>query len=816
MLLSVQTANAIATLKDLPLAAYATEFCAQLNDRPLLLEAEPGAGKSTLAPLWTLQYLAQQAQQTQQVWVVQPRVLAAQALAQRLADLLGVRCGDLVGYQVPYDKCSGAATRLLLMTPGILLQHLLRRPTLDGVGAVLLDEIHERAVNQDLAWALLQEAQILREDLHLVLMSATPDPALQQQVEQRLFAAGRCFPVETLYSIPRDKDRYQTESLAAHLLRVLDDEADWQAATVLVFLPGWRDIEACARALEERYPHHPILRLHSRVSAVEQARALDPTQGPRVILATNIAETSLTIADVTLVIDSGLVRRANYEQRTGISRLQTTRISQASADQRRGRAGRVQAGRCIRCWSKDQLLAPADLPEIRTCDYLPLALQLAHWGTRAADLNWLEPPNPLGLQQAQQQLQVWGLTDIHGKITSKGIQVSELGTHPRIATLLQMAVVADALPHALMLLALALHFDLPLTADLESWLTAAAAELRRHSHWRAQQRRWLTVLNAVEQTGKLEPKRIAHAFNDRIGFRQDSGRYRLNSGISVAGDHQLDTQWAVFVHVQARGQGHHGLALPLQLSGAEQRQLSQSRVQVIFKQARWQRLLSWQMGGVTIAEEQQPIPVDEIGKALIAHLQAHIAQQGLMDLPWPAAATSLLARARLLADAGLLEQGPALTEEALVGALELWLQPFLNEHTRLEALPLLAGLEFYLGYERCQQIARLLPEKITLPSGRTLALGFSAEGVAEVSAKLQEFFGCETLQLAEGKIPLRIHLLAPNGSALAITTNLQTFWRQAYPDVRKQMRGRYPRHPWPENPLAHVATALTKKRLQQL
>jgi ATP-dependent helicase HrpB len=817
---SSQTAAAIGAVKDLPLASYANEFRARLNSRPFLLEAEPGAGKSTLAPLWTLLHVLQQEQSAQQVWVIQPRVLAAQALAQRLATLMNSRCGDLVGYQVPYDNCSNNNTRLLLMTPGILLQHLLHRPTLDGVGAVLLDEVHERAVNQDLAWALLQEAQILREDLQLVLMSATPDPTLQQQLEQRLFAPGRCYPVETRYSPVLVNDRHQSESLPAHLLRVLDQEADWQTQTVLVFLPGWRDIEACTQALAERYPHHAIMRLHSKVSNAEQALALDPAQGPRLILATNIAETSLTIADVTLVIDSGLVRRANYEQRTGVTRLQTVRISQASADQRRGRAGRVQAGRCIRLWSKEQPLAPADLPEIRTCDHLPVALQLAHWGTRANDLNWLEPPNRLALQQAQQQLQLWGLITAEGKITARGIQVSELGTHPRIAVLLQSAVVADLVPRQLMLVALALHFDLPVADDLDSWLITAARELQRHPHWRAQQRRWLSALKVTEQESRLEPNRLARAFNDRIGFRQDSGRYRLNSGISVSADNHLGSQWAVFLHVQAQNQGrdqsHRGVALPLQLTSDEQRQFSQCTVEVIYKQQRWQRLLSWQMGGVIIAEEQRPIPADEIGKALIEHVQAQIAQKGLMGLKWPTAAISLLARARLLAKADVFNQAPALTDEALVDSLELWLQPFLTEHTRLDALPLLSGLEFYLGYDRCQQIAKLLPEKLTLPSGRTLALSFSAEGVPEISAKLQEFFGCENLQLAGGKIPLRIHLLAPNGSSLAITTNLHTFWQQAYPEVRKQMRGRYPRHPWPENPLEHVATALTKRRLQQL
>lgn len=800
---------------ELPLAQYRDEFLAKLRGGSLLLEAEPGAGKSTLAPLWALE----QASGEQAVWVIQPRVLAARALAERLAFMLDERCGQTVGYQIPFDKCSSGATRLLLMTPGILLQHLLQNPSLDGVAVVMLDEIHERAVNQDLAWAWLQEVQILRDDLQLVLMSATPDPALQQQMPQRLFAEGRCFPVTTLYQPPRhiaNQSRNQwPEKLPDQLLRALTSQPEWQRSTTLVFLPGWREIEDCTRTLLNIFPQQKILRLHSRVPANEQTRALDPTEGPRVILSTNIAETSLTIADVTLVIDSGLVRRAEFEQRTGINRLRTAHISQASADQRRGRAGRVQAGHCVRLWSQDQALAAADLPEIRTSDYLPLALRIAHWGSAVNDLNWLESPGPLALQQAQQQLQLWQLLDEACKITARGEQVSELGTHPRIAVLLQIARPGGDLPHPLMLLALALHFELEAGADLASWLESAATELRRNSQWRTQKKRWLSVLGANEKLDQpLLAEQVSLAFNDRIGFRQESGRYRLNSGISVEPLDRLDSPWALFPLLQPKPKGHAGIGLALTLTSTQQKQLSQHETRVLLKNQRWQRQTVWRMGGVVIAEQLEALAPAEIPPALIQALREKVTQQGWAGIHWPAAATSLLSRARLLADLNLLKTAPKLDEESLLLTLENWLQPFLNTESQLDNPPLLTALECYLGYENCQQIATFLPDKITLPSGRAVALTFSAEGVPEISAKLQEFFGCEQLQLAGGKIPLRIHLLSPNGSPLAITTNLQTFWQQGYPETRKEMRGRYPRHPWPENPLEHAATALTKRRLQ--
>jgi ATP-dependent helicase HrpB len=797
------------SLPDLPLSQYREDFLLGLRQKILLLEAEPGAGKSTLAPLWALQ----ETPAGKSVWLIQPRVLAAQALAQRLAHLLGETPGHTVGFQVPYESCSSAHTRLLLMTPGILLQHLLRDPTLDGVAVVMLDEIHERSVNQDTAWAFLQEVQILRDDLQLVLMSATPDPALQRQIPQRLFAAGRCFPITTQFQPPKQNAYQQTEKVDEHVLRVLLNFPAWQDATTLVFLPGWREIEDCARVLQQHFPAQKIVRLHSRVAVAEQAKALDPQQGPRVILSTNIAETSLTIADITLVIDTGLVRRAEYEQRTGLTRLRTARISQASADQRRGRAGRVQAGHCIRLWSQDQVLAAADLPEIRTTDYLPMALRLAHWGSDVKQLNWLEPPNLLAMQQAQQQLRAWGLLDVAGKVTRAGEQVSQLGVHPRVAVLLQSAG-DKVLPRSVMLLALALHFELAAQQDVDAWLEDAEKELQRNHHWRLQQKRWLSVLNLREEKAmQLIPQSLALAFNDRIGYRQESGRYRLNSGISIEPQHRLDSAWAVFPHIQPRTKGHSGAGVALNLTEVQQRELSQRENTLIFKNNAWQRHSIWRMGGVIIAEQMQVIANSDVGPEVVAHIRALVAEKGFDHLHWHENAMTLLQRSRLIAQYNLLKL-PALDDETLVATLDVWLQPFLTSQTAMNALPWQQGMEFYLGYETLQKLQAILPQKIQLPSGRFVPVEFSADGTPQVAAKLQEFFGCEHLQLADGRIPLRIHLLSPNGSPLAITTDLRSFWQQGYPDVRKDMRGRYPRHPWPDNPLDHVATALTKKRLQ--
>jgi ATP-dependent helicase HrpB len=789
-------------LPEYPLSPLYPEFMQALQQGTLLLEAEPGAGKSTLAPLWVLDALPD----GQKLLLVQPRVLAAQALAVRLAELVGEAPGKTVGYQVPYDNCSSDDTRLLVTTPGILLQFLLQDPTLDGVACVMLDEIHERAVNQDTAWAWLQEVQILREDLQLVLMSATPDPALQQQIANRLFAPGRCFPVTTEY-LPAKTQPYP-EKLADHVLRALSSHSEWKDNCTLVFLPGWYEIEQCAQAIGERYPRHQIYRLHSRVPAQEQRRALNPASGPRLILATNIAETSLTIADVTLVIDSGLVRRPDYEQRTGLTRLRNARISQASAAQRRGRAGRVREGHCIRLWSQDQPLAAADLPEIRATDYLPLALRLAHWGSPPLSLPWLETPNRLALDFAQQQLQQMGLLDADNKIAVKGEKVSELGTHPRIAAFLLQH--DKTIGEQALLLALALHFELA-AEDIDQLFNQATSELARNRQWQQQRRRWLGRLQLSVNNETLSAKSLAKAYSDRIGFRQDSGRYRLNSGISL--EVQLDSPWALFPVINPKAKGHTGLGIALQLTPAEQRALSQHSSQLVFKNG-WQDHTQWRMGGVVIDEQFSPVAADKIAAKLLLHISTLIAEKGLEKLGWSDSARRLLQRARLVAQQGVVNM-PALDEAHLVAVLEQWLLPFLSAQTRIEQLPWQEALEFYLGYDNLQRMAQLLPEKIELPSGRAVTVEFSAEGVPQVSAKLQEFFGCEQLQLADGRIPLKIHLLSPNGSPLAITTNLQTFWQQAYPEVRKEMRGRYPRHPWPDDPLAHEATALTKRKLLQ-
>lgn len=783
----------------LPLTEHRPAVMEALGEGPLLLEAEPGAGKSTLAPLWALEA----APSGEQVWLVQPRILAARGVARRLASLRGEAVGDTVGYQVPFDRKSSDRTRLLVLTPGILLQRLLDDPELAGVATVMLDEVHERSVDQDTAWVFLQELALVREELRLVLMSATPDPALREQVERRLFAPGRCFPVTVEHQPPQKTDR----TLEAPVVRALASVPDWRERTALVFLPGWRAIADCARAIEQRWPGARVEQLHSRVDDREQERALDPASGPRVILATNIAETSLTIADVTLVIDSGQVRRARFERGTGIERLHTGRISRASAEQRRGRAGRVREGHCIRLWSAEEALVPVEPPAIRTADCAPLALRLAHWGAPVEELAWPEPPQPLALEQARRLLRQWGQIDEWGGLTRAGRQVAALGTHPRVAALLQAGLERPgAWNRELLLLALALHFDaLALDGD---WREAAERELARDSRWRAQAKRWQSVLGArARDRGELAPAVLAGVFRDRIGHRQSSGRYRLNSGISVAPTEPLQSDWAVFADLRARGKSQVGPGWALSLSETERRELSEPQVSLQHGKRGWTRLTRWRMGGEITAEDRQPLAGEALARALIDEIRAG----GLSHYHWPEAAHNLWRRARLAREHGLLSL-PRLGEADLLQHLEQWLAPFIDPSVRPDRLPWLEGLRFWLGHEAVRELDRLLPAHMTLPSGRRVAVDYSGDS-PRIGGKLQEFFGCARLELGGGQLALQLELLAPNGASLAITDDLASFWRGAYREVRKQMRGRYPKHPWPEDPLAHPPTRLTKKRL---
>lgn len=784
------------TLQQLPLWSQQASFASQLADPgPLLVEAEPGAGKSTLVPLWALASASDQ----QQVWLIQPRILATRAVANRLAKLAQSRIGALVGYQVPYERRLDADTRLQVMTPGIFLQRLLNDPELSGVHTVMLDEIHERTVELDLAWAWLQESQILRDDLNVIAMTATPDPRLQAAVPNRLIAPGRQFPVDTIYQ-PAKANETVAEQVKRALLSHSTDHA-----TILVFLPGWREIQTCQQVLTESLLSHRILRLHSRVPDDEQQAALSPETGHRIILSTNIAETSLTVPDVTLVVDTGLARVPRLTQSTGVTRLHTQRISQASADQRRGRAGRVQAGTCLRLWSANDAMTPVDRPEITRCDALLLALRLAHWGSREQDLAWLDAPPAQALINARQTLRQWGLITDATTITANGITATRLGAHPRVATyLLAHRQVSDEpnLPADHLWLALALHFDFLPETGSDDWLTAAQREYQHNRQWQWQAKRWLRTLNGSSSESDqanfdAQPDQtpLLLALSDRIGHRQASGRYRLSTGISVRPLQPLSSEWACFPMIRPDAEGHAGFGLPVELDQDSRKQYSVATSTLKWQSGRWLEDTVWTLGDQVITTERYTIEADHVPARLIHYLQSLPIQHHA----WPKSALNLLSKARLAQRQQLLEL-PELSDDALLNQLHDWLLPFLTASSRLERLPWLEGLKWYLGHANGDRLQEQLPDSLKLASGRRCTIQYEGDHAPSVTSKLQDFFGTQQLSLGNGRIPVTAILLSPAQRPLAVTADLASFWEQVYPQVRKEMRGRYPKHPWPELP----------------
>lgn len=790
-------------LAQLPLHAHRSAFRSSPKN-PLLIEAEPGAGKSTLIPLWALENCPA----GQQIWLIQPRILATRAVAHRLREL--TESPEWVGYQVPYERQIGPQARLVVMTPGIFLQRLLHDPELNGVYTVILDEIHERSTQQDLAWVWLQELLVLQEQLNVIVMTATPDPTLRNQVPHILRAEGRQFPVQTHWLPAQDRER-----LAQSVCRALRVTPVPPESTVLVFLPGWQAIEDTHTALQQAFPERSICRLHSNVPAKEQAAALDPASGARIILSTNIAETALTVPDVTWVIDSGLARYPAFDQVSGVTRLVTRQISAASADQRRGRAGRLQAGNCIRLWSAEQPLAPAERPDIVQTDALALALYIAHWGTPAEQLAWPDAPSLPALRLAHERLERWGLVHPNGKITPAGELANSLGTEPRIAVWLLSFQAQKRIPGTALTLALCLHFMPEMIGSDDTWLARATAQSTQHAHWRQMKQRWLRQLALTEGADIALADLalpLAKVFPERIGLQQPSERYRLTMGIS-AECAALNSSWAVFVTLLPEGKRIRGFALPLTLTKAQEKALSQPSTRTVQQGKGWFQETQWILGSLTVAVEREPLAGQDIPAAILAE----ISRQGLWHYPWPDAAKELLLRAQVATHNGLLPLGD-LSENALSATLHEWLMPFLSPESRLEQLPWLTALEYRLGHEHKQILNEQVPNTLALPSGRAVKVHYRTDTSpmsAYIEGKLQEFFGAEKMQIANGRIPLTLHLLSPAGRPLAITGNLTSFWQNAYPDIRKEMRGRYPRHPWPENPFEHPATQLTKRGLAQ-
>ncbi|MGV3526747.1 MAG: ATP-dependent helicase HrpB [Candidatus Sericytochromatia bacterium] len=788
-----------------------------------ILEAPPGSGKTTRVPLALLEapWLA-----GQKILMLEPRRLAARSSARYMASLLGERVGQQVGYRVRHESQVGPQTRLEVVTEGVLTRLLQADPTLDGYGLVIFDEFHERSLQADLGLALCREVQqSLRDDLRLLLMSATLNgDALSALLEDApvLRAVGRRFPVSLAYAAPP-----VNTPLWQHVVQSIRRLLAQESGSLLVFLPGVGEIRRVAEALaQESLPEQVSLApLYGDLSPAEQDRAIQPSPlGQRkVVLATNLAETSLTIEGVRGVIDSGLARTPYFDPISGMSRLETRQISRASADQRAGRAGRLEPGYCLRLWHEsDTARMAAELtPEILSADLAPLVLELAQWGTRdPLTLNWLNPPPAQAWLQAVQLLQELGALDKQGGITPHGKELARLPLAPRLAHMVLRGQ-AEGLGGLACVLAVLLSERDPLagqTRDSDLILRVQALSGKRSL---AEGRR-RPLLQAAEQIAHLLHLKLAFApldavgylvglaYPDRLAQRRPGGeaRFRLANGRGAMldnGDSLARENWLAVAQLDGNPREAR-IFLAAALSSEQLERLttglSQSHDEVHYElnTGRVQARRQQRFGALVLHERRLENP----DPALVTQaLLQGIRQRGLAQLPWTPALIQLQARVEVVRR--FETDWPALDLLSLSENLADWLGPFLGDVRRLESIRsemLQQGLEYALGYARLQALDQLAPTHWTVPTGTRIRLDYTQGDAPVLAVRLQEVFGLlDTPRLVQGRLPILLHLLSPAQRPVQVTRDLASFWRETYPEVKKELKGRYPKHHWPDDPL---------------
>jgi ATP-dependent helicase HrpB len=786
-----------------------------------VLQAPPGAGKTTRVPL----ALLDQPWLSGKIVMLEPRRIAARAAAGHMASLLGERVGETVGYRIRMDRKVGPNTRIEVVTEGILTRMLQDDPALEGVGAVIFDEFHERSLNADLGLALALETAVLRDDLRLLVMSATLDggPVARLLGDAPIVSSeGRAYPVETHHRPSRPG-----EAIEDAVARAVRDALAEETGSLLVFLPGAREIRRVQAKLSGLGDGVTVAPLYGDLPAAAQDQAIRPAPAAtrKVVLATNIAETSLTIEGVRVVIDSGLARAPRFDPRTGMSRLETVAIARAAADQRRGRAGRTEPGVCWRLWAKagEGAMAPFDPPEILVADLAPLALELALWGS--GDLAWLDPPPAAALAQARALLADLGAIDPDGRPSAHGKAMARLPLHPRLAHMVLRAK-AEGVGGTAAELAAILEGRRPSPeTDLRSSIEVlhrdrgdpAVARLREAARDIAR-RFGLGPGGGSGDAGAL----LALAYPDRVAKRRPGGRgsFLLANGRGAAlrdGDPLAGTDYLAVAETDDAGREARILAAaPLDEATLEA---------VLGDRIAWVQTVAWdateqavaarrqrRLGALVLTDAALPNPDPAaVARALLEGVR----RLGLDALPWRDGAVVLRKRAGF-ARALEGEGWPDWSDTALIETLEEWLGPHLGGMRRrsdLDRLDLAQILSTALGWERQRALDTLAPATIPIPSGRRAALDYADPTQPVLAVKLQEMFGqAETPRVGNGKVPVAIHLLSPAGRPLQVTRDLAGFWAGSYAEVRKDMRGRYPRHPWPDDPLAAPATARAKPR----
>lgn len=799
----------------------------------IVLVAPPGAGKTTRVPLALLKetWLSEK-----KIIMLEPRRLAARAAAGYMAKLLGEQVGQTVGYRVRLDSCVSSKTRIEVVTEGVLIRLLQADQSLDGVGAVIFDEFHERNLHADLGLALCLEMQkILRPDLRLLVMSATMDarPVASLLGDAPVIVSkGRQFPVATTYLKSPIQGRVE-EAVSRAVIQALQTEN----GDILVFLPGAGEIRRVAGMLQKQELNDIMIApLYSSLPLTEQDRAIAPSRpGERkVVLATSIAETSLTVEGIKVIIDSGLMRIPRFSPRTGMTRLETVRVARASADQRRGRAGRVGPGVCYRLWTNDDDLHLSECrpPEILEADLAPLALELAAWGIKnPEELSWFDSPPLSAFSQARQVLTELGALDANGNITVNGRKMAASGIHPRLACMIIKAIPVNLGGLACELAALLQERDL-LEGEAKDIDIRLRIEALRHPDGRnpALRRKiraeidyLIRTFNVKSQSSDIEKCGIllSFAYPDRIAQQRSNGKFLLQNGRGafLPGIQALSSSdWLVAAQIDDQGTDSRILlAAPLQLADLTASFNDQIiSHEIIYWDKDVQAVRSrrqLKLGALIIKDELLSAPDPE--EVLIAFLGG-IRQEGLSILPWSRTARRL--QERLIFMRHQQAKWPDMSDEALLENLEDWLAPYLyglNSRAQLVKLNLDQILSDSLDRKQYQLLEELAPTHITVPSGQKIPIDYSNPDAPVLAVRLQELFGQkETPRIARGKVALTIHLLSPALRPVQVTKDLASFWQDAYFDVKKDLAGRYPKHFWPDDPLTAAPTNRVKAKRQ--
>jgi len=811
----------------LPIHAALPELIAALKSRGrAVLQAPPGAGKTTVVPLALLEAGLTDAR----ILMLEPRRLAARAAAERMAQTLGEKCGKTVGYRIRGDSVTGPETRIEVVTEGILTRMIQSAPDLPGIGAVLFDEFHERSLNADLGLALcLEIAEALRDDLILLPMSATLDaePVARLMGDAPVITShGRSFAVETRHLDRPLPPRTRLEDATAHLIL---DALPETTGGVLVFLPGMGEIRRTEALLSDRIPADCTLRpLFGAMPFAAQRAAIAPDPTTRkIVLATSIAETSLTIEDIRVVVDAGRARRARFDPGSGMSRLVTERVTRAEATQRTGRAGRVAPGTCYRLWTRGEegALAPFPPPEIDAADLTGLALELALWGATPEALCFLTQPNPKSFAEAQSLLRELGALDTENRITNHGRALARLPLHPRLAHMLAIAG-PDAAPLAALLadrdpLPRSAPTDLSLRlmaltdprgyADRHRWEANRAALTRI----RDEAKRLTRLENSGANPGLSSAQHAALAYPDRIGLRRkgDAPRYVLSGGKgAVLPDEDTLAAARLIVATDLDGDPREArIRQAIAISESELRDIFGPRIA-------WHDICQWdprerrvtarrheRLGALTLDDRVwKGAPAQAIALAMLDGIRE-------LGLTWSDPARRFAARAALLRAAG--HDLPDMSEPALMETLNDWLLPHISGVRTArdwKKFDILIPLRAMLDWPQMQALDRAAPAHFTTPLGRRVPIDYSGEH-PEIALRLQEMFG-QTTHPTVGHTPLRVTLLSPAGRPVQTTLDIPGFWATSYADVRKDMRGRYPKHPWPEDPTRADPTLRTKRR----